>query len=67
MNRPFVGAISTLLAVLVAIFACGIAIALFIETALLIANEYIVAALIAVMVLLVMVLGTRAAGDEYPR
>lgn len=65
MSRPFVGAISTLLAMLVAVFACGIAIALFIETALLLADDYLVAALIAIMILLVMVLGTRAAGDEY--
>lgn len=65
MSRPFVGAISTLLTMLVAIFACGIAVALFIETALLLADEYLVAALIAVMILLVMILGTRAAGDEY--
>jgi hypothetical protein len=60
MSKAFGG----ILALLVMVFTVGIAVALFIDTALLVADEYLIAALIAIAVVLAMILGTHAAREE---
>lgn len=52
------------IACLVAAVVVGVALVAFIDTALLLADEYIVAALVAALFLIAMVLGTKAAREE---
>jgi len=59
MNR-----LGEFLALLVAVFTVGIAVAMFVDLASDLTDEYIAAALVAIAVLLTMILGTKAAREE---